>query len=114
MWRPHGVCGTPVHPFASATNVTRSGHTEGPDMKHSRRQLLHLVAGAAVLPALSRTAIAQSYPAKPVRLVVQVPGGSAPDIVARVIGDWLSPRLGQPIVIDDRPGASGNIATESV
>jgi tripartite-type tricarboxylate transporter receptor subunit TctC len=76
--------------------------------------MLQLVAGAAVLPALSRTAVAQSYPAKPVRMVVQVPGGSAPDIVARVVGDWLSPRLGQPIVIDDRPGASGNIATEAV
>jgi tripartite-type tricarboxylate transporter receptor subunit TctC len=83
-------------------------------MKHSRRQLLQIAAGAAVLPALSRTAVAQAYPTKPVRMVVQVPGGSAPDIVARVVGDWLSPRLAQPIVIDNRPGASGNIATESV
>ena len=59
---------------------------------------------------LSRAAAAQAYPAKPVRLVVQVPGGSAPDIVARVIGQTLSERLGQPIVIDNRAGASGNIA----
>jgi len=57
---------------------------------------------------------AQSYPTKPVRLVVQVPAGSAPDIVARVISQWLSDRLGQPVVIDNRPGASGNIATEAV
>ena len=83
-------------------------------MKLPRRQFLHLAAVAAELPAFSRPASAQSYPTKPVRLVVQVAGGSAPDIIARVIGQWLSERLGQPIVIDNRPGASGNIATESV
>ncbi len=83
-------------------------------MKLRRRQVLQLAAGAAAISALSRPAAAQAYPAKPVRLVVQVPGGSAPDIVARVIGQWLSDRLGQPFVIDNRPGASGNIATESV
>ena len=83
-------------------------------MNLPRRHFLHLAAGAVALPALSRSAFAQSYPTKPVRLVVQVPGGSAPDIIARVIGQWLSERLGQPIVIDNRPGASGNIATESV
>ena len=80
----------------------------------ARRRFLHLAAGAVALPAFPRSASAQSYPAKPARLVVQVAGGSAPDIVARVIGQWLSDRLGQPIVIDNRPGASGNIATESV
>jgi tripartite-type tricarboxylate transporter receptor subunit TctC len=79
-----------------------------------RRQFLHFTASAAVLPALFRTASAQSFPAKPVRLVVQVPGGSAPDIVARVLSQTLSERLGQPIIIDNRAGASGNIATESV
>jgi tripartite-type tricarboxylate transporter receptor subunit TctC len=82
-----------------------------------RREFLHLAAGAAcaaALPATSRPAFAQAYPAKPVRLVVQVPGGSAPDIVARVIGQTLSERLGQPIVVDNRAGASGNIATESI
>ena len=83
-------------------------------MKVPRRQVLQLVAGAAALPAFARFASAQSYPSKPVRLVVQVPAGSAPDIVARVVGQWLSDRLGQPVVIDNRPGASGNIATESV
>lgn len=83
-------------------------------MKLPRRHFLHLAAGAAALPALSRLASAQSYPAQPVRLVVQVPAGGAPDIIARVIGQWLSERLGQPVVIDNRPGASGNIATEAV
>jgi tripartite-type tricarboxylate transporter receptor subunit TctC len=79
-----------------------------------RRQVLQLVAGAAALPALPRLAAAQAYPSKPIRLVVQVGAGSAPDIIARVIGQSLSDRIGQPVVIDNRPGASGNIATEAV
>jgi tripartite-type tricarboxylate transporter receptor subunit TctC len=83
-------------------------------MTLARRHFLQCAAGAAVLPAYSQSVFAQAYPIKPVRLVVQVGGGSAPDIVARVIGEWLSSRLGQPVVIDNRPGASGNIATESV
>ena len=83
-------------------------------MKLPRRQFLHLAAGAAALPMLSHRTAAQAFPARPVRVIVQVPAGSAPDIVARVIGEWLSQRLGQPIVIDNRPGASGNIATEAV
>ena len=83
-------------------------------MNLARRQILHLLAGATALPAFSRAALAQAYPSKPVRVVVQVPGGSAPDIIARVLGETLSQRLGQPIVIDNRAGASGNIATESV
>ena len=82
-------------------------------MRLPRRKFLHLTAGAVALPALARSAFAQAYPTKPVRLVVQVPGGSAPDIIARLIGQWLSDRLGQPVVIDNRPGASGNIATEA-
>ena len=83
-------------------------------MKLRRRNFLHLAAGAVALPVFARRAFAQAYPTKPVRLVVQVQGGSAPDIVARVMGQWLSERLGQPVVIDNRGGASGNIATESV
>ena len=83
-------------------------------MNLPRRQFLHLAAGGIALSAVPRPALAQAYPTKPVRLVIQVPGGSAPDIVARVLGQTLSERLGQPIVIDNRPGASGNIATESV
>jgi tripartite-type tricarboxylate transporter receptor subunit TctC len=79
-----------------------------------RRQFLRLAAGAAALPVESRLAFAQSWPAKPVRLVVQVPAGGSPDIVARVLGQWLSERMGQQFVVDNRPGASGNIATESI
>jgi tripartite-type tricarboxylate transporter receptor subunit TctC len=83
-------------------------------MKLPRRTFLHLTAGAAALPAISRIAWAQTYPARPVRLIVQVPAGGAPDIIARVMGDWLSERMGQQFVIDNRPGASGNVATEAV
>jgi tripartite-type tricarboxylate transporter receptor subunit TctC len=84
-------------------------------MKLPRRRFLHLAAGAVALPAVSQTqSWAQSYPTRPVRLIVQVPGGSAPDIIARVMSDWLSERLGQQFVVDNRPGASGNIATEAV
>src|SRR5499433_1913308 len=79
-----------------------------------RRQFLHLTAGAAALPAVSRIAVAQSYPSRPVRLVVTTPAGGSPDIIARLIGEWLSERLGQPIVVDNRSGASGNIGTEIV
>jgi tripartite-type tricarboxylate transporter receptor subunit TctC len=83
-------------------------------MKLPRRAFLHLTAGAVALPAVSRIAWAQAYPSRPVRLIVQVPAGGAPDIIARVMGEWLSERLGQQFVIDNRPGASGNVATEAV
>ena len=83
-------------------------------MKLPRRQFLHLATGAAGLSATSNLAWAQTYPARPVRLIVQTPAGSAPDIIARVMADWLSERLGQQFFIDNRPGASGNIATEAV
>jgi tripartite-type tricarboxylate transporter receptor subunit TctC len=83
-------------------------------MKRPRRNFLRLAAAAAVLPAFSRAAWTQSYPARPVRLIVQVSAGGSPDIVARVMGQWLTERLGQPFVIDNRPGASGNVATETV
>jgi tripartite-type tricarboxylate transporter receptor subunit TctC len=83
-------------------------------MEFPRRRFLHLASGAAAASALPYAAQAQAYPSRPVRMVVQVAGGSAPDIVARVIGQWLSERFGQPVVIDNRPGASGNIGTESV
>jgi tripartite-type tricarboxylate transporter receptor subunit TctC len=79
-----------------------------------RRQFLHLAAGVAALPAMSRLAQAQSYPARPVRVTVQTPAGGSPDIIARVMSQWLSERLGQQFVVDNRPGASGNIGTEAV
>ena len=79
-----------------------------------RRQFLRLAAGAAALPALPRMALAQTYPTRPVRIVVGYPAGGPTDVVARLIGQWLSERLGQPFIIENRPGAATNIATEAV
>ena len=81
-------------------------------MKLPRRNFLHLAAGAAALPAVSRIAMAQTYPSRPVRLIVTTAAGGSPDIIARLIGQWLSERLGQPIIVDNRPGAGTNIGTE--
>jgi tripartite-type tricarboxylate transporter receptor subunit TctC len=83
-------------------------------MKFPRRRFLHLAAGAATLPTASRIVRAQIYPARPVRIVVGFAAGGGNDIVARLIGQWLSERLGQPIFIENRIGAGGNIATEAV
>lgn len=83
-------------------------------MKLPRRKFLHLAAGTAVLPVVSRVAWAQTYPARPVRIIVGFPPGGATDITARLMGQWLSERLGQPFIIENRPGAGGNIATEAV
>jgi tripartite-type tricarboxylate transporter receptor subunit TctC len=82
--------------------------------KHPRRQFLGLAAGAAALPAMSRIAWAQAYPTRPVRIVVGFPAGGGADISGRMIGQWLSERFGQPFIIENRPGAGSNIATESV
>ena len=79
-----------------------------------RRNFLHLAAGAAALPALSRIAWAQTYPSRPVRIIVGFPAGGPNDIFARLMGQWLSERLRQPFVIENRPGAAGNIGTEAV
>jgi tripartite-type tricarboxylate transporter receptor subunit TctC len=79
----------------------------------SRRRWLHLAAGAAALPAAGRGASAQTYPARPVRLIVGFPAGNAPDIVARLLGQWLSDRLGQQFIVENRPGAGSNIGTEA-
>ena len=83
-------------------------------MKLPRRQFLHLAAGAAALPALARFAWAQTYPSRPVRLIVPIAPAGATDILARLMGQWLSERLGQPFVIENRPGAGTNIGTEVV
>jgi tripartite-type tricarboxylate transporter receptor subunit TctC len=83
-------------------------------MKLPRRQFLHLAAGAATLPAISRLAWAQAYPTQPVRIIVGVAPGGPTDIVARLMGQCLSERLGQQFIIENRPGAGGNIGTEAV
>jgi tripartite-type tricarboxylate transporter receptor subunit TctC len=79
-----------------------------------RRQFLHLAASAAAAPAFSRIAMAQAYPSRPVRIIVGFPPGGPSDILARLMGQWLSERLGQPFVVENRPGAASNIATEAV
>ena len=84
------------------------------NVKLPRRKFLHLAAGAAALPAFSSIAKAQAYPLRPVRIIVGVAAGSSPDLFARLIGQWLSERLSQPFVVENRPGAGGNIATEAV
>jgi tripartite-type tricarboxylate transporter receptor subunit TctC len=81
-------------------------------MTFSRRRILHLVAAAAALPVRSRVATALDYPVRPVRLIVGLPAGGTPDIYARLIAESLSERMGEPFVVENRPGGSGNIATE--
>jgi tripartite-type tricarboxylate transporter receptor subunit TctC len=83
-------------------------------MNHRRRQFLQLAAGAIALPAFSRLAWGQTYPSHPVRIIVGFGAGGAPDILARLVGQRLSDRLGQPFVVENRPGASGNLGTEEV
>jgi tripartite-type tricarboxylate transporter receptor subunit TctC len=83
-------------------------------MSCSRRSILHLAACAAALPAVPRMARAQAYPSRPVRIIVGFPAGGATDIQARLMGQWLSDRLGQQFIIENRSGASGNIGTEAV
>ncbi len=83
-------------------------------MKLPRRRFLRLAAGTASLPAVTRFAQAQTYPTRPVRVIVGFPAGGGSDITARLMGQWLSERLGQPFVVENRPGAATNIATEAV
>ena len=83
-------------------------------MRLRRRKFLHLAAGAAMLPAVSRSASAQPYPTRPVRIIVGFTPAGATDILARLIGQWLSERLGQTFIVENRPGAGSNIGTETV
>ncbi len=83
-------------------------------MKLPRRRFLHLAAGAAALPVVSRIARAQAYPSRPVRWIVGAGPGSSPDVVARLVGQRLSERIGQPIIVDNRPGGGSNIGTQVV
>jgi tripartite-type tricarboxylate transporter receptor subunit TctC len=98
---------------------TKTEHLASPQpeedaLKFPRRQFLRLAADAAVFPALSRFTWAQTYPSRPVRIIVGFAAGGPNDILARLIGQWLTERLGQPFVIENRPGAGSNIATEAV
>src|SRR6516165_8459989 len=83
-------------------------------MKLPRRRFLHLATSAVALPFAPHVARAQAYPTRPVRVIVGFTPGGAPDILARLMGQWMSERLGQPFVIDNRPGGGGNIGTEAV
>src|SRR5438477_11670377 len=84
------------------------------NLKFPRRRFLHLAAGAVALPAVSRFACAQAWPTKPIKLIIGFPPGGGADTVARIMGPWLSERLGQPVIIENRPGASTNIAAQAV
>ena len=83
-------------------------------MKLPRRRFLQLAAGAAALPTVSRFARAQAYPSRPVRIIVGFPAGGTTDVLARMMGQWLSERLGRPFFVENRPGAGGNVGTEAV
>jgi tripartite-type tricarboxylate transporter receptor subunit TctC len=94
--------------------VEREGGEGESEMNLLRRQFLYLAVGAATLPTLSLTARAQTYPTRPVRWIVGFPPGGGADTVARIVGPWLSERLGQQVIIENRPGASTNIAAQAV
>src|SRR6516162_6309633 len=84
-----------------------------PSGQHPRRQFLRLAVAAAALPAVSRTARAQTYPSRPVRIIVGFPAGGSATLIARLVGQWLSEHLGQQFLIENRPGAASNISTEA-
>jgi tripartite-type tricarboxylate transporter receptor subunit TctC len=109
--------GVPTVGYLFAGSKQSSGPSdlaERGTMNFTRRRLLHLAGGAVVLPAMSRIATAQTYPNRPIHLVVPYPPGGGTDITARLMGQWLSGRLGQPFIIENRPGGNTNIATEAV
>src|SRR5262245_27642811 len=98
----------PAHAFRPKAPIHR------PAKVLARRRFLHLVVGSATLPVASCFAWAQAYPSRPVRIIVGFAAGGAPDTIGRLMAQWLSERLGQQFVMDNRPGATGNLATEVV
>src|SRR5262245_28191597 len=105
--------GHPGGQHQGGMNVTSLAFQRGTLMKLPRRTFLHLAAGAAALPAVTRIAWAQAYPTRPVRIIAGYPPGGSIDIHTRLIGQWLSQRLGQPFVVENRPGAGGNVGSEA-
>src|SRR5712691_1942738 len=103
-----------VNPIGCLTKRPCRRFQRGNAMKLARRRFLHLAAGAAAFPAVSRFAWAETYPTRPVRIIVGYAAGGSNDIVARLMGQWLSERLGQQFVIENRPGAGTNIAADAV
>src|SRR5262249_11817063 len=83
-------------------------------MNLARRQFLHLAAGAATAPMISRIARAQAYPTRPIRIIVGFAAGSTSGLIGRIIDQWFQDRLGQPVLIEEKPGAGGNIAAQTV
>src|ERR1700757_2465010 len=95
----------------SSRNDCPASNVRSKTMTSTRRRFLHLTAGAATLPLVERTAFAQSYPSRPVRIIVPFAAGGGTDITARVIGQWLSERMGQQFVIENPPGGGAHIGT---
>src|SRR5260370_33135414 len=112
----HCERGSPMKNRKREIRTSGSVRDEDGPLPHllGRRSFLHLAAGAAALPAVSRIASAQSYPSRPVRVIVPAPAGGGYDIVARLMSQFLSERLGQQFIVENRPGAGGNIGTETV
>src|SRR5215831_2711776 len=113
--KPRAYSASKFRPPCSPAPTRSSNDVKGGiEMKLPRRTFLHLAAGAAALPAVSRFAFAEAYPSRPVRWIIGFPAGGGADTVARIVGPWLSERLGQQVVVENRPGASSNIAVQAV